>query len=176
MPNILIIAGSSSDLRYVGEGKVMEAKAAMEAAGGTVKVVVGSAHRNAKKLMVTCPGLIHDENIDVVICIAGMAAALPGFVAAALEFKTPVIGVPLPSAGFEDCKDALLAMFRMPPGAPVMVANGVYNAMLSAWQIVMVTSSPLRAAYDAFMKANAKPIIENVTDDELRKAAAPKGA
>jgi len=172
MPGILIIAGSKSDLKYVGEDKVMEAKAAIEAAGEKVEVMVGSAHRNAKELMVKCPGVVFEANIDVVICIAGMAAALPGFVAAVLEFKKPVIGVPLPSAGFEDCKDSLLAMFRMPPGVPVMVANGVYNALLSAWQIVMATSSPLEEAYHAFMKANTKPVTDNVTDDELRKATA----
>ena len=70
------------------------------------------------------------RGIRVLICGAGLAAALPGAVAAQTDL--PVIGVPLRSSlSVLDGLDALLAIAQMPPGVPV-AAVGVDNARNAA--------------------------------------------
>ena len=70
------------------------------------------------------------RGLKVLICGAGLAAALPGVVAAHTEL--PVIGVPLRSSlSVLDGVDALLAIAQMPPGVPV-AAVGVDNARNAA--------------------------------------------
>src|SRR5438105_9065169 len=71
-----------------------------------------------------------ERGLRVVICGAGLAAALPGVVAAHTEL--PVIGVPLRSSlSVLDGLDALLSIVQMPPGVPV-AAVGVDNAKNAA--------------------------------------------
>jgi phosphoribosylaminoimidazole carboxylase PurE protein len=71
-----------------------------------------------------------DRGLRVLICGAGLAAALPGVVAAHTDL--PVIGVPLRSSlSVLDGLDALLAIAQMPPGVPV-AAVGVDNARNAA--------------------------------------------
>ena len=71
-----------------------------------------------------------DRGLRVLICGAGLAAALPGVVAA--HTKLPVIGVPLRSSmSVLDGLDALLSIVQMPPGVPV-AAVGVDNAKNAA--------------------------------------------
>src|SRR4051795_2021883 len=70
------------------------------------------------------------RGLKVLICGAGLAAALPGAVAAHTDL--PVIGVPLKSSlSVLDGLDALLAIAQMPPGVPV-AAVGVDNARNAA--------------------------------------------
>src|SRR3712207_6201956 len=73
------------------------------------------------------------RGVRVVICGAGMAAALPGVVAAYTEL--PVIGVPLRSSkSVADGLDALLSIVQMPPGVPVACVSidGARNAAILA--------------------------------------------
>ena len=77
------------------------------------------------------------RGIKVLICGAGMAAALPGMVAAYTEL--PVIGVPLRSEkSAMDGTDALLAIAQMPPGVPVAAVSidGARNAAILAARIL----------------------------------------
>ncbi len=77
------------------------------------------------------------RGIKVLICGAGMAAALPGMVAAYTEL--PVIGVPLRSEkSAMDGMDALLAIAQMPPGVPVATVSidGAKNAAILAARIL----------------------------------------
>jgi 5-(carboxyamino)imidazole ribonucleotide mutase len=70
------------------------------------------------------------RGLRVLICGAGLAAALPGAVAAHTDL--PVIGVPLRSSkSVLDGLDALLAIVQMPPGVPVATV-GVDNARNAA--------------------------------------------
>jgi len=70
------------------------------------------------------------RGLKVLICGAGLAAALPGVVAAHTEL--PVIGVPLRSSmSVLDGMDALLSIVQMPPGVPVATV-GVDNAKNAA--------------------------------------------
>ncbi len=71
-----------------------------------------------------------ERGLRVLICGAGLAAALPGVVAAHSDL--PVIGVPLRSSkSVLDGLDALLAIVQMPPGVPV-AAVGVDSAKNAA--------------------------------------------
>jgi 5-(carboxyamino)imidazole ribonucleotide mutase len=86
---------------------------------------VRSAHRNPDAVAEYARGA-RERGLRVLICGAGLAAALPGAVAAHTDL--PVIGVPLKSSlSVLDGLDALLAIAQMPPGVPVATV-GVDNA------------------------------------------------
>jgi len=90
---------------------------------------VRSAHRNPDEVAEYARSA-RGRGIKVLICGAGLAAALPGVVAAHSEL--PVIGVPLRSSlSVLDGLDALLAIAQMPPGVPVATV-GVDNAKNAA--------------------------------------------
>ena len=97
---------------------------------------VRSAHRSPDAVAEYARGAA-GRGIKVLICGAGMAAALPGMVAAYTEL--PVIGVPLRSEkSAMDGMDALLAMAQMPPGVPVATVSidGARNAAILAARIL----------------------------------------
>ena len=79
------------------------------------------------------------RGIKVIIAGAGMAAALPGVIAASTNL--PVIGVPI--KGMLDGMDALLSIVQMPPGIPVATVgvNGAMNAAILAAQIIAQTDA-----------------------------------
>jgi len=81
-----------------------------------------------------------DRGLRVLICGAGLAAALPGVVAAHSEL--PVIGVPLRSSmSVLDGLDALLSIVQMPPGVPVATVgvDNAKNAAVLAARILALT-------------------------------------
>ena len=91
----------------------------------------------------------------VVICGAGLSAALPGVVAA--HTCLPVIGVPLSAAlgGL----DALLSTVQMPPGIPVATVSigtwGARNAALLAAEILALKHDDVRVAYEDYRRGLA---------------------
>src|SRR3954449_8645825 len=90
---------------------------------------VRSAHRNPDAVA-EYARTARERGLRVLICGAGLAAALPGAVAAQTDL--PVIGVPLKSSlSVLDGLDALLSIVQMPPGVPV-AAVGVDNARNAA--------------------------------------------
>jgi 5-(carboxyamino)imidazole ribonucleotide mutase len=143
----------------------MELIDAMRREGVEVEVSVCSAHRNPDDLKAH----VRDYAGDVYIGVAGMAAALPGAIASHQRWS-PVIGVPLPSPGFENCMDSILAIFRMPPGVPVLAVDSVHNALLAAWQIVTCHNDVLSDIGPAnFITGaiKAKPPKFDIPDDVL---------
>jgi 5-(carboxyamino)imidazole ribonucleotide mutase len=104
-----------------------KACAELEERALTYEMRVISAHRNPKEVAAYAESAAL-RGIRVIICGAGMAAALPGVVAAYTEL--PVIGVPIASGGLGGM-DALLAISQMPPGVPV-AAVGVDSAKNAA--------------------------------------------
>ena len=94
-----------------------------------------------------------DRGIKVIIAAAGMAAHLPGVVAAMTPL--PVIGVPVKSSF--DGLDALLSIVQMPPGIPVatVAVNGALNAGLLAVQIIASGDDELMEKFIAY-KENLK--------------------
>jgi 5-(carboxyamino)imidazole ribonucleotide mutase len=88
---------------------------------------------------------------EVIIAAAGMAAHLPGVVAA--WTRLPVIGVPIASGQHgASGMDALLSIVQMPPGIPVacMAINGAKNAALYAAAILALKHDSVRAALEKF--------------------------
>jgi phosphoribosylaminoimidazole carboxylase PurE protein len=104
--------------------------------GITFEVCVLSAHRNPREVA-EYASTAALRGVRVIITGAGMAAALPGVVAAYTEL--PVIGVPLRSSkSVGDGMDALLSIVQMPPGVPVACVSldGARNAAILAARIL----------------------------------------
>lgn len=96
-----------------------------------------SAHRTPDAVETFAKGA-QARGIKVIIAAAGMAAALPGVVAASTTL--PVIGVPI--KGMLDGLDALLSIVQMPPGIPVATVgvNGALNAAVLATEMLALTN------------------------------------
>ena len=82
------------------------------------------------------------RGLKVIIAGAGMAAALPGVIAASTTL--PVIGVPIKGSAF-DGMDAMLSIIQMPPGIPVATVgvNGAMNAAILAVEIMALADASL---------------------------------
>jgi len=111
-----------------------------------------SAHRTPAEVEEFATGA-KERGIQVIIAGAGMAAALPGVIAA--NTTVPVIGVPI--KGMLDGLDALLSIVQMPPGIPVatMGVNGALNAAILAAEMLARADKSLGerlAAYKAGLK------------------------
>ncbi|MBK7215047.1 MAG: 5-(carboxyamino)imidazole ribonucleotide mutase [Bacteroidales bacterium] len=127
-PQVSIIMGSTSDLN------VMEAAAkVLNEFKIPFEMNALSAHRTPE-LVEEFARNAHSRGVKVIIAGAGMAAHLPGVIAAFTPI--PVIGVPVKSS-FEGL-DALLAIVQMPPGIPVatVAVNGAMNAAILAAEII----------------------------------------
>jgi phosphoribosylaminoimidazole carboxylase PurE protein len=123
-PLVGILVGSESDRE-----RMQGAMTALEEADIGYEFEVRSAHRNPDAVAEYSRSA-RDRGLRVLICGAGLSAALPGAVAAHSDL--PVIGVPLRSSlSVLDGLDALLAIAQMPPGVPV-AAVGVDNARNAA--------------------------------------------
>ncbi len=124
--------GSSSD-RELGE----KAKALLDEFGVESEIRILSAHRNPKEL----EEYIEKSEAEVFIAIAGLSAALPGYIAA--RTVRPVIGVPreVKLGGL----DALLSIAQMPRGVPVACVSidGASNAALLAVEILALKDPEL---------------------------------
>jgi phosphoribosylaminoimidazole carboxylase PurE protein len=123
-PLVGILVGSESD-REAMQAALDE----LASRGIACELEVRSAHRNPDAVAEYARGA-RGRGIRVLIAGAGLAAALPGAVAAQTDL--PVIGVPLRSRlSVLDGLDALLSIAQMPPGVPV-AAVGVDNAKNAA--------------------------------------------
>lgn len=123
-PVVGILVGSESDRE-----RMRPAMDELDTRGIVWEFEVRSAHRTPDAVAEYARGAA-GRGIRVIICGAGLAAALPGVVAAQTEL--PVIGVPLRSSmSVLDGLDALLSIVQMPPGVPVATV-GVDNAKNAA--------------------------------------------
>jgi 5-(carboxyamino)imidazole ribonucleotide mutase len=123
-PLVGILVGSESD-----RDAMQPALDELEARGIPCELEVRSAHRNPDAVAEYAREA-RGRGIRVLIAGAGLAAALPGAVAAQTDL--PVIGVPLRSRlSVLDGLDSLLSIAQMPPGVPV-AAVGVDNAKNAA--------------------------------------------
>lgn len=106
---VSIVVGSERDLPHASRAVDI-----LRAEGVEVEVRVLSAHRNPEEL----DSYIRESGgeVDVYIAMAGLSAALPGYIAS--RTRKPVIGVPLP-VGPLNGLDALFSIAQMPRGVPV---------------------------------------------------------
>jgi 5-(carboxyamino)imidazole ribonucleotide mutase len=132
-PLVGILVGSESDRE-----RMQEAIEELERRGVGHEFEVRSAHRTPDAVAEYARSA-RERGLRVLICGAGLAAALPGVVAAYTDL--PVIGVPLRSSrSVLDGLDALLAIVQMPPGVPVATV-GVDNARNAAVLAARILSS-----------------------------------
>ena len=120
-----------------------------------------SAHRTPDAVEAFAKGA-QERGIKVIIAAAGMAAALPGVIAASTNL--PVIGVPI--KGMLDGLDAMLSIIQMPPGIPTATVgvNAAQNAAILAAQIIGLSDSAV-AAKVAVHKAGLGAKIEKANKD-----------
>lgn len=158
------LIGSKSDEKHIA--KALEILRQLHIA---YEVSVVSCHRHGDKLDEYLDYMLNSQ-IRVVIAAAGMAAQLPGVIAAKLKGKQiQVIGVALSSPNFCDAHDALLSMTRMPLGVPLVCAGideaGAVNAVLFAAttlvQAKLLSLSVLESVYDElrFSKREEIPLM-----------------
>lgn len=142
MPKALIIIGSKSDADYA-----QKCEKQLLDFGIDSHTEVSSAHRHPDKTA-QLAGQAEASGFDVIIAMAGLAAALPGVAAA--HSLLPVIGVPLPAA--LGGMDSLLAIVQMPPGIPVAtvaIGNpGAKNAAALAARILALKYPEVRTAVE----------------------------
>ncbi|AGB28730.1 phosphoribosylaminoimidazole carboxylase, PurE protein [Prevotella dentalis DSM 3688] len=136
-PVISIIMGSTSDL------PVME-KACKWLNDQQIPFEVNalSAHRTPEAVE-RFAREAKGRGIKVIIAAAGMAAALPGVIAASTPL--PVIGVPV--KGMLDGLDAMLSIIQMPPGIPVATVgvNAAQNAAVLAAEMIAIADEEVAA-------------------------------
>ena len=152
-PIVSIIMGSTSDL------PVME-KAAQLLNDMHVPFEMNalSAHRTPEAVEQFAKQAA-GRGIKVIIAAAGMAAALPGVIAA--NTTLPIIGVPVKGSVL-DGVDALYSIIQMPPGIPVatVAINGAMNAAILAVQMLALADPALAEALAAYKEGLKKKITK----------------
>ena len=157
---ISIIMGSTSDLPVME--KAMKLLDEMEV---PFEVNALSAHRTPEQVS-TLAKQSKERGVKVIIAGAGMAAALPGVIAA--ETTLPVIGVPIKGSVL-DGQDALYSILQMPPGIPVatVAINGAMNAAILAVQMLALSDEALAEKFATYKKNLAQKIEK--ANEELKQ-------
>lgn len=151
-PKVSIIMGSTSDLPILNKAATflndMKVPFEMNAL---------SAHRTPAEVE-KFARTAKERGIEVIIAAAGMAAALPGVIAAMTT--VPVIGIPINSA--LEGRDALLSIVQMPPGIAVATVgiNGGLNAAILAVQILALGDPELAGRFNAYRAGLSEKIVK----------------
>jgi 5-(carboxyamino)imidazole ribonucleotide mutase len=149
---VSIIMGSTSDL------PVMEKAAKfLDEMEIPFEMNALSAHRTPQEVEEFAKNA-EERGIKVIIAGAGMAAALPGVIAASTTL--PVIGVPI--KGMLDGFDAMLSIIQMPPGIPVATVgvNGAQNAGILAAEMLALSDEVLSIKMKAYKEDLKQKIVK----------------
>ena len=158
-PLVSIIMGSTSDL------PVMEkACKQLDALQIPFEVNALSTHRTPEAVEQFATQA-KERGLKVIIAAAGMAAALPGVIAASTTL--PVIGVPI--KGMLDGLDAMLSIIQMPPGIPVATVgvNAAQNAAILAVEMLALTDEAIAqrlADYNSGLKAKIEKANQDLAE------------
>lgn len=146
-----IVLGSDSDLPLM-----KDAVKTLDKFGIPYELSISSAHRAPDKTA-EYARTAESRGLQVIIAAAGLAAHLPGVIAA--HTILPVIGVPVKS-GALDGVDALYSIAQMPPGIPVasVAINGAKNAAILATQVVARTDDTVREKLHLFKEELAREV------------------
>ncbi|MBO4316263.1 MAG: 5-(carboxyamino)imidazole ribonucleotide mutase [Prevotella sp.] len=151
-PIVSVIMGSTSDLpvmekacKFLDDMKI------------PFEVNALSAHRTPEAVESFAKST-KGRGIRIIIAGAGMAAALPGVIAA--NTTLPVIGVPI--KGMLDGLDALLSIVQMPPGIPVatMGINGAMNAAILAVEMLALADEGIAQRLDDYKSGLGDKIVK----------------
>lgn len=158
-PKVSIIMGSTSDL-----GVMESAAKFFDELEIPFEMNALSAHRTPEKVEEFAKS-VQGRGVQVIIAGAGMAAHLPGVIAAMTPL--PVIGVPINAT--LDGMDALLSIVQMPPGIPVATVsiNGARNAAILAAQILATADDQLANKVAGFKAELKEKIVK--ANEELAK-------
>ena len=157
-PQVSIIMGSTSDLPIL-----RKAADFLESMEVPFEMNALSAHRTPAEGENFATGAAA-RGIKVIIAAAGMAAALPGVIAAMTPL--PVIGLPINSS--LEGKDALLSIVQMPPGVAVATVgiNAGLNAAVLAVQMLAISDQAIAARFAAYRATLSQKIVK--ANEELR--------
>ena len=151
MPKVAILMGSKSD-----EEIMLFCEKYLQYFGVDYEKKVLSAHRNPIETIEFARNA-ESNGFKVIIAGAGMAAHLPGVIAA--NTTLPVIGVPLPASELNGV-DALYSIVQMPPGIPVATVAigkaGAINAAVLAVEILALQDEELKRKLEEFKKQGSK--------------------
>lgn len=158
-PLVSIIMGSTSDLPIL-----RKAAAFLDEMGVPFEMNALSAHRTPAEVE-RFAREAKGRGLKVIIAAAGMAAALPGVIAAMTPL--PVIGVPINST--LDGRDALLSIVQMPPGISVATVgiNGGLNAAILAVQMLALSDTEIARRFDDYRESLSAKIVK--ANEELKK-------
>lgn len=158
-PKVSIIMGSTSDLDVMAKAAKL-----LDEFEIPFEINALSAHRTPEEVEKFAKGA-KDKGIKVIIAGAGMAAHLPGVIAAMTP--VPVIGVPINASlsGF----DSILAILQMPPGIPVatVAVNGAMNAAILAIQMMATGDDALMQKLTEYKEGLKQKIVK--ANQELSK-------
>jgi 5-(carboxyamino)imidazole ribonucleotide mutase len=162
--DVLVVLGSVSDQAIAEQIAPVFAEF-----GVSAHFEVCSAHRDHERLELLVAAA-EEAGCRVYIGVAGMAAHLPGVIAALTP--RPVIGVPC--AGSLDGLDALLAVVQMPPGVPVacVAVGGGRNAAVLAVEMLALDNDRLTAQLDAYRDEMRER--NRQASEQLKRALASK--
>lgn len=151
-PLVSIIMGSTSDLPVMK--KAAEFLDSMEI---PFEMNALSAHRTPAEVE-EFARTASSRGLKVIIAAAGMAAALPGVIAASTTL--PVIGVPLDAT--MGGKDAMLSIIQMPPGIAVATVgiNAAMNAAVLATQMIALTDAAVAERFAAYRAGLKEKIVK----------------
>jgi 5-(carboxyamino)imidazole ribonucleotide mutase len=153
-PLVGVVMGSASDWETM-----RHCVSQLRALGVECETRVLSAHRTPDQLAEWVSGA-ETRGVEVIVAGAGMAAALPGVVAAGTTL--PVLGVPMETR-LSGGLDSLLSMVQMPGGVPVGVLAvgraGATNAAILAAQILALSRPELREALRRQRDEQARAVL-----------------
>jgi len=153
IPRVLILLGSESDLPLMQDGLDL-----LKEMGVAFTLDISSAHRHPEKTASWAKNA-RAEGIEVIVAAAGLAAHLPGVIAA--HTTLPVIGIPLKGGSLLGM-DALLSMVQMPKGVPVATVgiDGSRNACILACEILSIKYDPVREKLEEMKERMRRDIDE----------------
>ncbi len=150
-PSVALVMGSKSD-----EAALVESKKYFHYFNISFDEYILSAHRNPRETMKFSEAA-EENGYEVIIAVAGMAAHLPGAIAAVTVL--PVIGVPMPGSHLSGV-DALHSIVQMPKGVPVATmaigTAGAANAAIFSVQILALRDLELKERLHVFKNAGCK--------------------
>ena len=151
-PIVSIIMGSTSDMPVLEKAAKL-----LDEFEIPFEINPLSAHRTPQEVT-DFANNASKRGLKVIIAAAGMAAHLPGVIAA--QTTVPVIGVPIKST--LEGMDALLAIVQMPPGIPVATVgiNAGLNAAILAVQMLSLTDERIAARFAEYKQGLAKKIVK----------------
>lgn len=151
-PIVSIIMGSTSDMPVLEKAAKL-----LDEFEIPFEINALSAHRTPQEVT-NFANNASKRGLKAIIAAAGMAAHLPGVIAA--QTTVPVIGVPIKST--LEGMDALLAIVQMPPGIPVATVgiNAGLNAAILAVQMLSLTDERIAARFAEYKQGLAKKIVK----------------